>query len=405
MKSSTIFKILIAVCLMAAPICITRTYFSFSSIWNYILGTAFLLYLVSKAKYISYNKRLLYLVVYSIIYILLKTLLFNWWNKDITLNMFSDMIQEIFSLFYLMIALLVLNIQNDTQKIWFQFLYYIACCVVFTAIVFNLITRAPFITMDLEGYSVSAFPLLGNINTDVSSSDMWCRPTWFFFEASYLGYFLGYNMVMGYIYWKQNRQIKRFLVYLLAFLLTQSYTGYACVLLGFILSYLTKKKIFNKVIAICCLPLFLSFYFGFDKTIITDNKYTQTASIGDRQDRIGMAYEELATYNTTELILGRGIDRLTDLGRGVANAYFKMLISNGVMLLVSFFIILYKIHKNSYYEFYFALFAFNSTEIALTPIVLLAFLVTSYFYANNKISYTKRKNILDKIMELAIVHK
>lgn len=100
MKSSTIFKILIAVCLMAAPICITRTYFSFSSIWNYILGTAFLLCLVSKAKYISYNKRLLYLVVYSIIYILLKTLLFNWWNKDITLNMFSDMIQEIFSLFY-----------------------------------------------------------------------------------------------------------------------------------------------------------------------------------------------------------------------------------------------------------------------------------------------------------------
>ena len=192
---------------------------------------------------------------------------------------------------------------------------------------------------------------------------------------------------------------------MLAFLLTQSYTGYACVLLGFILSYLTKKKIFNKVIAICCLPLFLSFYFGFDKTIITDNKYTQTASIGDRQDRIGMAYEELATYNTTELILGRGFDRLTDLGRGVANAYFKMLISNGVMLLVSFFIILYKIHKNSYYEFYFALFAFNSTEIALTPIVLLAFLVTSYFYANNKISYTKRKNILDKIMELAIVHK
>lgn len=44
-------------------------------------------------------------------------------------------------------------------------------------------------------------------------------------------------------------------------------------------------------------------------------------------------------------------------------------------------------------------------EIALTPIVLLAFLETSYFYANNKIYYIKRKSILDKIMELAIVHK
>lgn len=405
MKSSTIFKFLIAVSLMAAPICITKTYFSLSSIWNYLLGTSLLLYLVSKAKCISYDKKLLYLVVFSTVYILLKTLFFNWWNKDITQNMFSDMIQDVFALFYLIIALLVLNIRNDTQKIWFQFLYYIACCVVFTAIVFNLITRAPFINMDLDGYSVSAFPLLGNINTDVGSSDMWCRPTWFFFEASYLGFFLGYNMVMGYLYWKQKKQIKHFLVYVLAFLITQSYTGYVCVLLGFILSYLTKISKFNKAIAISCLPLFLSFYLAFDKTIITDNKYTQTASIGDRQDRMGMAYEELATFDTTELFLGKGIDRLTDLGRGVANAYLKMLISNGVVLLVSYFIILYKIHKKSYYEFYFALFAFNSTEIALTPIVLLAFLVTSYFYANNKISNIKRKNILDRIMELAIVHK
>ena len=264
---------------------------------------------------------------------------------------------------------------------------------VITATTFD-INEPQIVTPDLtiKIMVTSENPLLGFIHESNLSS----RPSWFFAEPSYLGFYLGLNITFINDYIKQNgynknKRIIFMFIYFISCISIGSNTLYVALTLSFIISFFEKIKYISYniytniiiiIIAIILIVLptldFFSLYLEFEAV--------QNSSMGDRQSRIISSSVIMQDMNLKDYIIGMGSSTVEILtGKGESNVYYKLFVEQGI---VSIILYIYFI-KNQFkhcplYVFTYIILAFNATIVHFMPLTFFNIFALSSFY-NNKI--------------------
>ncbi|MDV6168387.1 hypothetical protein R1T16_08105 [Flavobacterium sp. DG1-102-2] len=230
-----------------------------------------------------------------------------------------------------------------------------------------------------DGYVYYYFPFLGYINVKELESFAIGRVCYYFFEPSYLGFFLTTNFFLLH---KLNRHknvvfISKVVVFFgaMASMSTMSWLVFAAVF-GVSVFYriFETLRISEKVVNFLLIFVFLLFYLFIPKDKLLEK--LGPSSSDDREERASMSLLLVAGASPSDFVLGRSpayIEKTLD--KGESNQIIKMLVENGVIttVLVLIFII-YCTRKSKLYMIALILFL-NSAVILFTPLIIFNILI------------------------------
>ena len=85
--------------------------------------------------------------------------------------------------------------------------------------------------------------------------------------------------------------------------------------------------------------------------------------------------------STNDMLFGKGRGYVEEQHvQGVSNVYLQYFIANGLFFVILIALLFYFVLKGTDYEFFFAILAFNSTEVALKPITMLICVIALFYY-------------------------
>lgn len=312
-------------------------------------------------------------------------------NKSSNQYFVNDVISILFFIVFYLIKNNIPFLESKMIKTYITLLILMSAMSLASLIVYKL---APFLFYfaGYGNYNTYLNPLLGFIHESNLSS----RPSWFFAEPSYLGFYLGLNITFINDYIKQkgynkNKRIIFMFIYFISCISIGSNTLYVALTLSFIISFFEKIKyisyniytnIIIVIIAIILIILptldFFSLYLEFEAV--------QNSSMGDRQSRIISSSVIMQDMNLKDYIIGMGSSTVEILtGKGESNVYYKLFVEQGI---VSIILYIYFI-KNQFkhcplYVFTYIILAFNATIVHFMPLTFFNIFALSSFY-NNKI--------------------
>lgn len=239
----------------------------------------------------------------------------------------------------------------------------------------------PFHKKVLADYTVNYNILFGFIHPRFSEY----RPSLYFVEPSYLGFFLGFSL----FFLVKANWLKRRLSYcaivFIAGLLTGSFTFYISTLVVLIIMIIyrftpvqLKAKFFRwSLIGFLLVSvIYLSDAGSIKSTILSSYK----TSFDTRKERAANSINLIKNENIFKFVLGLGpgsIAKSRELGE--SNAYLKLLIEEGLFASVLVFLLIYTRLKYNQYILFFSLIALHSVVLIETPLFIFLLLLSSIF--------------------------
>lgn len=388
-----LFYVLVLLSLLMDPMVLTRCVWDHSSILEYIVGTIFLVIVALQIRgKTKHSKPIIVYVSVLIVYYLIDIVIFEGIGV-VNSNTLGVYIQDFFALLYLLITIRAYEKGNLIKylPVWFTFLTFICVITIVCAVVYNAGGGFLFMRSEVMGYKVDQIPFICMMH--YNNAFGYVRPSWLFAEPSYLGFFLGFQLLIYFKYaWGyKKRKYLYIAIYILALFATNSVTGFVCVAASVIYYIFSRFVKTPKFLLFLAVPLFIGAYNAFDRTEVMDDERVSGSSLETRQLRMAWALNELSNMDTERLLFGNGRGYVeSQHEKGVSNVYLQFLIANGLIFVIMLCFLIYIILKRADYEFFFAVLAFNSTEIALKPITLLIFIIAySYYLVNLKTSKSK----------------
>lgn len=379
MKRDILFHIFISLCF--TPLVLCKAFIDVNVAIPLILGTLYCTYyLIVKGRRI-FNIDVLRTAVASGVIFCAFSLVHN----DILKVLYRDF----FPLFFMVSSLIVFkeisrsNYWRTFNYLWITLLKVIVLSSLISGFLFKLSITSIAFHQVIEDYECLHYPLLGLIN--LSSN----RVCWYFAEPSYLGFFLGFNLLFALHALKQEKNSKFWIfVYLLSIIFVGSSTGIFASISSLFFYWLYKTKIFKsqnwKFLVLLLIPILLvGAIMGTHLEALLDgfNQVREQNSGLDRSRRLIYAIETISSMDLKSLVVGKGENYFLELYElGVANAYLRIIIEYGCIFLLSFIVLSYKALKRSSYEFFYFFIAINSTDIATTPLSFFLLTMTYSFY-------------------------
>jgi hypothetical protein len=239
----------------------------------------------------------------------------------------------------------------------------------------------PFHTTVIAGYNVGYNLVFGLVHSRFAV----VRPSDYFFEPSYLAFFLGFS----FFYLIKADWIKRKNMYCffvcIAGILTGSYTFYVSTIMVLLIMFFhkfipkqLKDKFYNwYLIGFVILSIFYLSNFGnVSGTILSSFK----TSFSTRKERIVNSVNLIKSEKPVQLILGSGPGSIAkSRALGESNAYVKLLIEEGLITLVAILILIYYSLRKNQFLLLFSLFALHSVVLIETPLFIFLLLISSIF--------------------------
>jgi hypothetical protein len=258
----------------------------------------------------------------------------------------------------------------------------ISCLTSISCIVSNA-HLLPFRSATILGYAVGFNYLFGMVHPSFIS---YFRPSFYFAEPSYLGFFLGFAFFyISKAYWLKNRKLLVSIIFVSG-ILTGSFTFYVAFTISFCAKFINEKFLykFKEKLSIFYFVAFLllSIYqisdiANFQNSVMSNFK----TSLDSRKFRMYLSVKTLKKESTTEIFMGLGPGSILKSNRkiGESNAFVKMLIEEGLIITVFILILIYYHLRNNTALLLFCLLTFNSVIILDTPLLIFLLLISTIF--------------------------
>lgn len=387
-----LFKLLIFTTFFSEPVVSAHFLLNYTAVIDYII-MAFLLVVVYAYK--IPNRRVYPIAKFSIfafIFILLKSIIVDGISEVFGSNI-GLYIKTLFSLIYLYVCYTIFEERKliVSFRVWEKFLFWICCCSIITYFLYIFGFHFLFFKKEVLNYPCEQIPFVGLVHYDDNDK---IRPSWLFYEPSYLGDILGFNFMMIYNYYMKFKKKKKLIVYILAIVVCGSITGVGCtvaaICVNFLLNklgFLKKHIILPKLIMLFLVPTVLTIYATYDATnLIERGESIGGTSISTRQTRLAYGLQQINNASTYELVFGRG-KNFNKLGLGVSNCYAQLLCADGLLVLILFVSIVFVLLKRTNYEFYFMIIAMNAIDLSFLPFLMLMMVVVYQFYKCNYLQH------------------
>lgn len=384
MKQDCCFFVLLLLCF--TPLVLVKAFVDINVAIPLIIGTSYLCCFIGK-KYKIVEVNLLWPIIIAGLFFCSISLSHNGILTVLYRDFFPCLIMS--ATVVLLGRIKQFNCWNDFERVWGTFLKIVVVSLFISGLLFKLgLINFAFIK-DVENYACVHYPFLGLINL---SSE---RVTWYFAEPSYLGFFLGFNLIFAYNLFTNKRKGKIwFILYGLSILFVGSSTGIFASIGALAFYFLYRNRILKsniwKLIFLILIPfLIVCITTNFDLDVLLENlgKMREQNSGFDRSRRLIYAVDTISGMNAVDLIIGMGEGYFLDLfGVGVSNAYLRMLIEYGCIYLLTFIFLTFTFLKYSVYEYFFFFIAINSTDIAMAPLSFFLIVMT-YYYNKYKLNY------------------
>lgn len=301
---------------------------------------------------------------------------------------FNASLFESVIIFYSTSYFLILNntkyvyvITNIWNKITLYFAY--LTIISFVCSNFNLLS---FKELTVGEYPVEFNPILGMVHPGL----FFKRPSLYFAEPSYLGFFLGLNSLFL-ISQKNIPKTSKSLVFIAA-LLTGAKTVWIgfipVILLFFVNTSLRIKKSKNQhIITLVVSLILIILVYKYSDLLINFND----ASYLSRQDRISNSFKILKENSTIfDFLVGHGSTYIVKTYKqGESNAFIKLLVEYGFISLISVVYFIYIFFKEKPYLMYFTFIALNAVVILITPLFFLNVAIIFYHTKTESITFTR----------------
>lgn len=331
--------------------------------------------LVSKSEFLF--------LVLSLFYIALECT----YNASYNKAFINDVIFYIFCFTYYIVQKKNTSLQKLLIKTWANIIAIVSVSSVLAYVLYSLLPFV-FFSAGYDGYFTVINPL-GFLHVE---SDGF-RPSWFFAEPSYLGFYLGANLLFVYHYFKDRLSKYAFLsffsIYILSCFIVQSGTIVVSLVFSFVAYFIHNCFIKSINVSfwalVSLLIIILVLILELDLADLYTN-YNLLSSLGDRQSRMlssADVYQDMSSY---EYLLGKGSSYVTDLfERGESNVYYKVFIEQGGIALFLFLLYIKHFLQYSFFALFFAVIAFNSTICHFSPLTFFCFLALYYYYKDRVI--------------------
>ncbi len=255
------------------------------------------------------------------------------------------------------------------------FLSFIIASLLLLETLLFLINPSLFSYGEVVGYEVFYNKVLGNVSIDNE------RPCWFFAEPSYCGAFLLWAIYIFRNYEFPTKKWKHFyyLIILLGFVSTASFGSF--VVFGITFAILLAKKLLSlhNVTVVLCLILTISLYLTvFQSYEATDSSLIRTHSMAARQERVEMGKELRNQMGGFDLLFGMGVNAAAfKNGIGLSDAYNKMFVENGVLFLLLYLFIIYRMLKQDIIVFSSIVLSLMTVIVQIFPLTLITIIIAS----------------------------
>lgn len=263
--------------------------------------------------------------------------------------------------------------RDKYMRIFLMLSFLIASILIIETFVF-LFKPSTFSFQELVGYKVFYNSILGMINIDNE------RPCWYFAEPSYCGAFLAINIFMNRHHIFKNR-FHKFIYYvvLLGGLLSTASFG-AFVAIGITLCILMIYRMVNipSAILMVILTSIIYSYLVFFPNLERDNDNTaiRTHSWEARQKKILIASEVRRSMTFIDVIIGQGNNAVGfKYENGLSDAYNKLFIENGLIFMMIYFIVIFKLLNKDPVVLSYFLLSLMTVIIQLFPLTFLCLFV------------------------------
>ena len=259
----------------------------------------------------------------------------------------------------------------------------------------TLTETIPFPTRVVDGYTVGFNYIFGSVQNKLIP-----RSFYFFAEPSYLGFFLGFSFIFFKNVFSAKLKTLKLGLILMAGIMTISTTFYVGIFCAFILSIIkkliaphTKQIVVSKTIIIVMVLLNLLFVTKLDKIDEVIFSKFPTTSFTDRQYRIESSILTIKGMKFNEILFGKGPGFIVtdkDRYKGESNAYIKVFIEKGLIMLTIYLLIIYYCLRKYPLLLMFTLVCLNSVLLLETPlfffIILLGSGIENYKKTDEKLS-------------------
>lgn len=381
----SIFKLLIFITLFAEPLLSLHFIVDYTAIIDYSIMSILLIRAYSFKRKNTQLTSLAKYALFALFFIILKSLVIDGLSAVLGQN-FGLYIKSFFALVYLFVCYTLFEEKKIVLnfEIWEKFLFWICCCTIVTIVLYRLGLHFVFYRREVMNYPCDQIPFIGLIHYDANAK---FRPSWLFYEPSYLGDVLGFNFMMMCKYYLQHANKKKLAIYVLAIIATGSMTGVGCTIgaLAFYfvlmkLSFLRRHYIVTKLIAIAFIPTVLTISSVYDITdLVEKGSAIGGTSISTRQSRLVYGLEQVASASTYQIVFGRGKD-FNDFGMGVSNCYVQTLCADGAIVLIVFLSIVFLLLKKTNYEYYYMIIAMNAIDLSFLPFIMLMLIIANQYY-------------------------
>jgi hypothetical protein len=244
----------------------------------------------------------------------------------------------------------------------------------------------PFQSTNIGGYPVGYNFFLGMVHWTYA---IYYRPSLYFDEPSYLGFFLGFAFFyLSQAYWLKHRKLILSTVFISG-VLTGSFTFYGAFIPALMVKFLNEKLLYKikEKLSIIYFIAFLLISINYLTNVANFNNTPLSnfqTSLEGRKFRIFLSLLSLRNASTTDIILGRGQGFIDQRGLGESNAFVKFFIEEGLIATLLVLILIYIKLKHNIPLMLFCLLGFHSVVILDTPFLIFLLLISPIVNKLNK---------------------
>ena len=318
------------------------------------------------------------------------------YNPAYNKNFINDLILFMFCFSFYIIQKDMQNLKVKVIKVWVGIVSLASISSVLSCVLYAFLPST-FFPAGYDGYATVINPL-GFIHLETGGF----RPSWFFAEPSYLGFYLGANLLFVYRYYKTRLPKSAFklfmMIYLLSCFTVQSGTIVVSLAFSFLISIFYKLAFKSTTtlywLLVALMIVVLIVVLELDLMEIYTS-YNLLSSLGDRQSRMISSAEIYQDMSAWEYLWGKGSDYVALLnGRGESNTYYKIFIEQGTVPLVLFLIYIKFFLRKSVFALAFVLIAFNSTICHFSPMTFFYFIALYNFYGSQHMEESRTYRII-----------
>ena len=369
---NNLFILTLIFCFFSQPFIFEAVFFN--AFLSNIVKVILIIALIGRCKPFRFGKTessiMLFLMVYFFIQMVINTV----YIKQVFIVL-PDII-------FVFIILFLLS-KNKTQSASFLNLeiklsVFIAALIIISKLAFTY-TPSLFSSREIGGYPTFFNYLLGLVNPGKD------RPSWFFAEPSYSGFYLGLNFILltQEKYPSLYKKIVHLIIIGAAIYSTASMGTYAYILLSLPFLLLNRTRV-NKnfitlgvAVAIYAVLLISSSY---DLFLIDQDLFDlESHGVGGRQDRMANAEAVMASGSFLNVLFGHGLECVTFLYKeGISDAYHKLYCEWGLLFTIAFFYFVWKLTRKNVAAFVFIAASYFSICIHMSPIIMIIYYLIYY---------------------------